>query len=121
MSSKCASFPYDPPGDPPAQNLPSYEIKLSYVLVTGSGYRGGLIGYDYVSPGDLSSTYWDTTTSGITNASQGAGFPANDPGIKAKTTTQLKSALPNGFSSAIWGESAPINGGLPYLLSLPPS
>jgi hypothetical protein len=29
--------------------------------------------------------------------------------------------LPYEFGSAIWGENASINGGLPYLLALPPS
>jgi len=98
-------------------------IATSYAkgAVTGSGFLGGLIGYDYVSPGDLSSTYWDTTTSGITDLSLGAGHPTNDPGVKGRTTGQLKAGLPNGFSSSVWGETAGVNGGLPYLLALPPA
>jgi len=81
---------------------------------------GGLIGFDFSSSGSLSDTYWDTTTSGISNPSQGAGTPANDPGIRGLTTTQFQSGLPAGFSKAVWGEKTGIDGGLPYLLALPP-
>ena len=70
--------------------------------------------------GGLSGNYWDTTTSGITNLSQGAGSPANDPGITGETTAQLQAALPAGFDPAIWAENPSINGGLPYLIANPP-
>jgi len=33
---------------------------------------------------------------------------------------QLKAALPPGFDPAIWGQSASINNGYPYLLANPP-
>jgi hypothetical protein len=97
-------------------------IATSYATgaVTGSGFLGGLVGYDFSVSGDLTHTYWDTTTSGITDLSQGAGNIANDSGIKGKTTSQLKAGLPNGFSSSVWGESPSISGGLPYLLAVPP-
>ena len=85
------------------------------------GLVGGFLGYDGSSAGSLTDTYWDTTTSGITNPSQGAGNISNDPGITGLTTSQLRSALPTGFSSSIWGEKPTINDGLPYLLALPPS
>jgi hypothetical protein len=84
------------------------------------GKTGGSVGYDNATAGSISSDYWDTSTSGITNLSQGAGNIANDPGITGLSNSQLKSGLPAGFSSSIWGESASINGGLPYLLALPP-
>jgi hypothetical protein len=29
--------------------------------------------------------------------------------------------LPSGFSSSVWGESATINGGLPYLIGVTPA
>jgi len=84
----------------------------------GSGADvGGLVGADY---GTDTDNYWDTTTSGITNLSQGAGNIANYAGITGLTTTQLQSGLPAGFSSSIWGESSSINGGLPYLLNNEP-
>jgi hypothetical protein len=68
----------------------------------------------------FSDTYWDTTTSGITDPSKGAGNKKNDPGIEGLTTVQLRSGLPDGFSGAVWGEKSSINGGLPYLLANPP-
>jgi hypothetical protein len=88
---------------------------------TGSSSTiGGFIGVDGNS-GGISSAYWDTTTSGITNLSQGAGSPSNDSGIAGLTTTQLQSGLPSGFSSTAWAQSSTINGGLPYLEDIPPS
>jgi hypothetical protein len=80
---------------------------------------GGLVGFDS-SHGGLSNNYWDTSTSGVTNLSQGAGTPANDPGITGETTAQLQAALPAGFDPTIWAESPTINGGLPYLIANPP-
>ena len=70
--------------------------------------------------GTISDLYWDTSTSGITNLSQGAGNIANDPGITGETTTQLQAGLPTGFDPTIWAENTNINGGLPYLIANPP-
>ena len=84
-----------------------------------NSFVGGFVGYDYGS-GSLADCYWDTDTSGITNLSQGAGYPQNDPGITGQTTKQLQSGLPAGFDSSIWAEKTTINGGLPYLLDNPP-
>ncbi len=97
-------------------------ITDSYSIGTvGSEYYiGGFIGFDQSQAGSLGDTYWDTTTSGITNLSQGAGDPANDLGITGLTTDQLQSGLPAGFDSTVWGENSDINGGLPYLLANPP-
>jgi hypothetical protein len=85
--------------------------------VAGS-WVGGFIGGD---TGTLASDDWDTTTSGITNLAQGAGNTANAPGVSGLTDTQLKSGLPAGFNPAVWGQNHTINGGLPYLLALPPA
>jgi hypothetical protein len=85
------------------------------------GCIGGLIGNDTNGSYPTTSAYWDTTTSGITSLSQGAGAPANDPGITGLTNAQFKSGLPSGFDPAVWGEKPGINGHLPYLLALPPS
>jgi hypothetical protein len=83
----------------------------------GSGsYVGGFLGYD-ASSGGLSDDYWDTTTSGITNLSQGAGYPSDDPGITGLTTSQLQAGLPTGFDPSIWAEDSGINNGLPYLIA----
>lgn len=91
--------------------------------VTGDGDTddtGGLIGYDSAPAGFVSGSYWDLQTSGISDPSQGAGHPQNDPGIAGLTTAALKAALPAGFDPAVWGQSAAINGGYPYLLANPP-
>ncbi len=88
---------------------------------TSSGAAvGGSIGFDISQTGSLANVYWDTTTSGITNLSQGAGNIANDPGITGETTAQLQAGLPAGFDPTIWAENANINGGLPYLIANPP-
>jgi hypothetical protein len=80
---------------------------------------GGVFGLEGA---DVASTnnYWDTTTSGITNPGQGAGLPANAPGITGLTTAQLRAGLPAGFDPTVWGQDPAINGGLPYLLDDPP-
>jgi hypothetical protein len=98
-------------------------ISASYsrgAVAGGTGSElGGLLGIDD-GPGRVSDCYWETTTSGITSPSQGAGNISNDTGITGLSTSQLQSGLPTGFSSTIWGENSKINGGLPYLLALPP-
>ena len=81
---------------------------------------GGLVGVDHAREGRIKNGYWDMETSGITNPSQGAGDPPNDPGITGLTDAQLKSGLPAGFDPAIWGQNAAINSGYPYLLANPP-
>jgi hypothetical protein len=68
---------------------------------------GGLVGYN---GGTVTASYWDTQTSGQTTSAGGTGL----------TTAQLKSGLPAGFSSTVWGINRRINGGYPYLLALPP-
>jgi hypothetical protein len=83
-------------------------------------YVGGVLGYDDNESDQFSDDYWDTTTSGITKRSQGAGNIRNDPGIKGKTTAELQSGLPKGFDPKIWAENPKINGGLPYLIANPP-
>jgi len=79
--------------------------------------RGGLLGQDYST---TATSYWDLDTSGISNPHQGAGDPLDDPGITGLTDAQLKSALPAGFDPTVWGQSASINNGWPYLLANPP-
>jgi len=104
-----------------------YTVTSSYStgVPTGSGGAvGGSMGFD-VSGSDeeggvVSNVYWDTTTSGITNLSQGAGNIANDPGITGETSVQLQAGLPAGFDPTIWAENPAINNGLPYLIANPP-
>ena len=102
----------------------SKSIKNSYatgMVTAGSRSKvGGLIG-DLIDPTTtVTNSYWDTTTSGIANASQGAGNVSDAPGITGLSSTQLEAGLPAGFSSTIWGETPSINGGLPYLLAISP-
>jgi hypothetical protein len=79
---------------------------------------GGLIGADSVMSNQ--SAYWDLDASGVTNPSQGAGSPQNDPGITGLSDTALKSALPAGFDPSVWAQSPSINNGWPYLIANPP-
>jgi hypothetical protein len=97
-------------------------ILASYSTGSSSGgsFSGGVVGFENKS-GSFTNSYWDMTTSGITNPSRGAGNINNVPGITGLSTTELQSGLPAGFSSSIWGESPSINGGLPYLLAIPPA
>jgi len=76
---------------------------------------GGLVGFAD-NGGHFTHGYWDLDTSGT---SQGCGA-GNCAGIAGLTDSQLKSALPDGFDPAIWGQSASINNGYPYLLANPP-
>jgi len=102
--------------------LNSGDISSSYSTGVPDGlyWTGGFVGSDDSQSGDLTDNYWDTDTSGITNLGQGAGNISNDPGITGLSTEQLQSGLPDGFDPTIWSESGDINGGLPYLLALPP-
>jgi len=89
-------------------------------LVSSSGLIGGVIGYDQSHAGSLATDYWDLDTSGVADPAQGAGNIPNEPGLVGLSDAQLKSGLPDGFSSKIWGQSSHINNGYPYLLANPP-
>ena len=101
-------------------------ISDSYATGIVSGASNGSVG-GLVSDDDnhvastIKHTYWDMTTSGITNRGQGAGNVPNDPGIKGLRNEQLKSALPQGFASTVWAQDKKLNGGLPYLIANPPA
>jgi hypothetical protein len=86
---------------------------------TGAANLGGMIGYDGSTSSNLKDNYWDTTTSGVTDLSQGAGNVSNDPGITGLSNKQLQSKLPKGFSKKVWKESGKLNDGLPYLIANP--
>jgi filamentous hemagglutinin family protein len=87
--------------------------------VTGGrgAYVGGYVGVDY-SSGVIVDSYWDTTTSGVSSSSGGAGNLANDGGIAGLSTSQLQSGPPAGFTNSIWATSSTVNGGFPYLKAL---
>jgi len=84
---------------------------------TSGGFMGVSRGSD-----DLGTDYWDTQTSGKSRR-EGYGDcrdPHCDRSIKGVKTEAFQAGLPPGFDPAIWGEKAGINGGFPYLLTLPP-
>jgi hypothetical protein len=82
------------------------------------GPCGGVFGDDRGS--DTSNDYWNLDTTNVTNPSQGAGSPENDPGTAGLGDAQLKSRLPKGFNTNVWGQDPNINNGWPYLLANPP-
>jgi filamentous hemagglutinin family protein len=104
-------------------NSVAVEYTYSSGQVTGGtgSEIGGLVGENNSSGGSFSHTYWDTTSSGITNLNQGAGNFSGESGITGLTTAQFQSGLPAGFTDTVWGENASINDGLPYLRAIPPT
>ncbi len=99
-------------------------ISTSYATgaptATGTSFLvGGFVGEDDAT-GANANDYWNKTTSGITDPSQGAGSPANDPGITGLSGAQMRAGLPAGFDGAVWAQTPGVNHGLPYLIALPP-
>ncbi|HEX3808761.1 MAG TPA: GLUG motif-containing protein [Rhizomicrobium sp.] len=93
----------------------------SGAVTGGTSTLGGSIGYDgNTTAGHLSFLYWDTTTSGITDPTQGVGNVPSADGVAAKTNGALKTSLPAGFLASVWTRTGGVNGGLPYLKSVPP-
>ncbi|HEX4294888.1 MAG TPA: GLUG motif-containing protein [Rhizomicrobium sp.] len=94
-------------------------IQQSYSTghVSKGSLHGGFVGFEGYSPHELRFAYWDTDTSGFT---QGAGNRKHFRQLVGLTTAQFQSGLPDGFDPTIWGQSAGINDGYPYLLALPP-
>jgi hypothetical protein len=82
--------------------------------VAGPGLSGGYGGQN--NGGQFVSSYWNTTTSGKSNAF-GRG---PDNGVSGLTDDDMKSGLPEGFDPAIWAQKAIINSGWPYLIANPP-
>ncbi|WP_029013097.1 filamentous hemagglutinin N-terminal domain-containing protein, partial [Niveispirillum irakense] len=67
--------------------------------VTGSTSFGGFLGYNNAVGSAITSSYWDTQTSGQ-SLGQGGGAAGS---ITGRTTAQLQGSLPVGFSSTNWG------------------
>lgn len=82
---------------------------------SGTSVIGGFAG-DF-SQGSCTDCYWDMTTSGI-GKHHGAGNLPNAPGMKGKTTAQLRTALLPGFTSSVWGLDPGTNEGFPFLKKL---
>jgi hypothetical protein len=100
----------------------SGSISASYAsgVVNGglSGIAGGVAGTMDANWRGTSvvstSTYWDTQATGQSAAvGQPNGFDTS--GLTGKSTADLKSTLPTGFSSSDWAISASVNSGYPYL------
>ncbi|MCX7261228.1 MAG: filamentous hemagglutinin N-terminal domain-containing protein, partial [Burkholderiales bacterium] len=95
--------------------------------VTGTTYRGGLIGNLGTGTNvNIADNYWNTTANPSFNVSTGGtGIGTVNSGISALTTSQMKSA--SSFSSAFgntsgsftaasgWGYQSGVNGGFPVL------
>jgi len=64
-----------------------------------------------------SDDYWDSDTTFATGRSKKSD---DCPAVSSLTDAQLKSGLPAGFTPSIWGQSASINDGYPYLLANSP-
>ncbi len=99
-------------------------IEQSYAAGTVNGGHvhqfGGFGGaFEYAL---LAGNFWDVTTGGAA-PKHGIGKCAGSgcTTTVGLTTTQLQSGLPSGFATYVWGSNPSINGGLPYLLALPPS
>jgi hypothetical protein len=107
-----------------SSNATAGSIASSYSIGVPAGSTGssvgGLVGFD-ATTNSFSNTYWNTTTSGITDLTQGAGNVASDPGITGLSGAQLRSGLPAGFDPAVWIETSGINNNFPYLIAIPPS
>jgi filamentous hemagglutinin family protein len=98
----------------------SYAYSSGAVSGRSGSTIGGLVG-ESSSDVVFDDDYWDMTTSGITNPSQGVGNILNQAHITGLTTAQFQSGLPTGFDPTVWAEDPSINDGLPYLLASPPS
>jgi hypothetical protein len=86
-------------------------------IVAGAGSSvGGLVGNSYGSV--FTNSYWDTTTTGVKDLTQGSGTQSSEKGIKGLKNAKLKSGLPAGFGKKIWAIDPDINSGLPYLIAL---
>ncbi len=100
------------------QNSDDSQASFSYSVGFVSGgdvEEGGFIGWEDVHA-QMTSSYWDTTTSG-TEQSVGEGELY---GVTGLTSAELKGGLPAGFDPAIWREKKGVNHGFPYLINNPP-
>ena len=84
-------------------------------LVPTNRNSGGFAG-ETASNSTFRRAYWDISTTGQNAATADGDFR----GITGLTDDQLRSALPAGFDPNVWGQSAGINNGWPYLLANPP-
>ena len=74
---------------------------------------GGFIGKSV--HGRNRADYWDLDTSG-----QSSACDRNCGDVTGLSDAALRSGLPGGFDAAVWGQSASVNDGYPYLIANPP-
>jgi hypothetical protein len=89
-------------------NSPGGTVSSSYATGTVTGVvatTGGLMGLNNGAASAVTSSYWDTLTTGL-------GISAGGAGAVGLTTAQLQGALPTGFSNTVWSTGA---GLYPYL------
>jgi hypothetical protein len=79
-------------------------LGVGVVKGTGSAVVGGLVGKTD-EHGSVTASYWDIQRSGQANSADGKGL----------TTSELRSALPPGFSDQVWGRHTK-ELGYPFLL-----
>lgn len=89
-------------------------LMTSYAAGPLTGPDGHVLGIGRDS-GETFDTYWDTTTTGTTEAVQGRGANPND--VRGLTDAEFKAGLPSGFDPAVWAEDPAINDGLPHLIA----
>lgn len=89
-------------------------LKSSYGTGKLKGGKNAVVGGDVGSnQGTVTSTYWDITSTLLTNGAGGG----SQTGMNYKGEAELKSgALPAGFSGKIWKAK---KGAFPYLLAIP--
>ncbi len=95
------------------------QTSWSSAAVTGGGRVGGVAGE--IENATAASVYWDLDTSGVSIPPKARATQPISRALAGLTTAQFKSGLPAGFDPAIWGESAGINNGYPYLIANPPN
>jgi hypothetical protein len=96
-------------------------VRSSYstgAVSAGPGsFVGGVEGRVYIDTSEY--TYWDITTSGVTQ-SDGSVISHYHDGPFGYTTEELQTRTLDGFDLSVWSRAPNINGGLPYLLNNPP-
>lgn len=100
------------------RRVPPFSSNDGLGIYGGFGFAGSVVGFDG-SSSTFQSTYWATDSSRH-NPKAAAGNKAQLAGASGVTEAALKSGLPAGFDPTIWGQSATINSGYPYLLANPP-
>jgi filamentous hemagglutinin family protein len=90
-------------------NSGTVDASYSTGVATGTDQSGGFVGSD--EGGRYTADYWDTSTSGIAQATANNGTPS---GITGATTSGLQTALDGTWNTGVWAIVPKIS--FPYLL-----